>query len=134
MQTLRDMSRMERGKTLLEARQEVKHDFFQLSIRCFRDLAISPGTETLVLFRKCNHIFKTFNAIMDQKDENPEVVVSLNSWLPNGCKQFLVLTTNMLQEGSLKLCDLAGFHLVEVAPHTSIDDCDLFLNGHGSWG
>lgn len=42
-----DMGRME-GGCLLKARQEVKHNFFQLGIRRFRDLAISPRTEKVI--------------------------------------------------------------------------------------
>lgn len=38
----------EGGGILLKAWQEVKHNFFQLGIRCFRDLAISPRTEQLI--------------------------------------------------------------------------------------
>lgn len=48
-------------------------------------------------------------------------------------EQVLVLAEDVLQEGLLKLCDLAGLHLVQVTSDTSIDDRYLLLNGHGSW-
>lgn len=31
----------------------------------------------------------------------------------------------------LELCDFGGVHLVEEASDTTVDDCDLFLDGHG---
>lgn len=51
----------------------------------------------------------------------------------DGCQQVLVLAKNVLQESLLKLCDLAGLHLVQVTSDTSVNDCDLLLNGHGGW-
>lgn len=67
-----------------------------------------------------------------KKAANPDqLVLDQKHWLPNGRKQFLVLAANVLQEGFLELCDFAGFQLVQVSPHTSIDDRDLLLNGHG---
>ena len=44
-----------------------------------------------------------------------------------------MLAEDVLQESLLKLCDLAGLHLVQVTSDTSVDDCYLLLNGHGSW-
>lgn len=43
-----------------------------------------------------------------------------------------MLTQDVLQEGLLKLGDLAGLHLVQVSPHASIDDRYLLFDGHGS--
>ncbi len=48
-------------------------------------------------------------------------------------EQVLVLAEDVLQESLLELCDLAGLHLVQVTSDTSVDDCYLLLNGHGSW-
>lgn len=43
-----------------------------------------------------------------------------------------MLAENMLKKSLLKLCDLGWVHFVQVSPHTSIDDCNLLLNGHGA--
>ncbi len=48
-------------------------------------------------------------------------------------EQVLVLAEDVLQESLLELCDLARLHLVQVTSDTSVDDCYLLLNGHGSW-
>lgn len=48
-------------------------------------------------------------------------------------KKILVLAKDVLQESVLELCDLAGFHLVQVTSDTSINDCYLLLNGHRGW-
>lgn len=52
--------------------------------------------------------------------------------LLDSCQQVLVLTQDVLQEGLLKLGDFAWLHFVQVSPHTSINDCHLFFNGHWS--
>lgn len=46
-------------------------------------------------------------------------------------EQVLVLAENVLQESLLELCDLAGLHLVQVTSDAGINNCDLFLDGHG---
>lgn len=43
------------------------------------------------------------------------------------------MAEDVLQESLLELCDLAGLHLVQVTSDTSVDDCYLLLNSHGSW-
>lgn len=53
--------------------------------------------------------------------------------LLNSSQQVLVLAQYVLQERLLELGDLARLHFVQVSPHTSINDCYLFFNGHWSW-
>lgn len=61
-----------------------------------------------------------------------ERMVLLVSDLLDSSQQVLVLAEDVLQEGLLELGDLAGFHFIQVSPHTSIDDCHLLFNGHWS--
>lgn len=51
---------------------------------------------------------------------------------PDCSEEVLVLADDVLQESLLKLCNLAGLHLVQVTSDTSVDDCYLLFNGHGS--
>lgn len=67
----------------------------------------------------------------ETKPDDSHVVLVWN--VPDGRQQVLVLAQDVLQEGLLKLGDLARFHFVQVAPDPGVDDGDLFFNGHGSW-
>ena len=70
----------------------------------------------------------------DQKVNMASVIIIIFlDDLPDAGQKLLVLAENVLQEGLLEPCDLAGIHLVQMPSDTGVDDRHLLLNGHGAY-
>lgn len=109
--------------TSLKAGEEIQHDLLEFGIGCLRDFAISPEKKRLV-----TKIHERVHKLQSKKVHCCRAVCRLL----NSCQQVLVLAQYVLQEGLLKLGDLAGLQFVQVSPHTSINDRYLLFNGHRS--
>lgn len=119
---------IEDGEVLasLKTGQEVEYNLLQFSIWCLWDLSVGP--EWKMKSSEVDSILLNYIAESRIKKKLSQTPNSLD-----GCQQVLVLAKNVLQESLLKLCDLAGLHLVQVTSDTSVNDRDLLLNGHRGW-